>query len=120
MPILEVLHGRSRAQLDAVSELTSHLQRLLGTPRGFAPMDPQYGIADFSGYADQRGRQVLIEDVKRLIERYEPRLHDVRVTPSPTEGGALLCLDIQAVVAGGEPLQFRTEFMSGGQIRVSV
>lgn len=69
------------AQLEAAS-IIEHLQRLLNTRQGSAPIRPDYGIPDFSHLTGDTFTDIATEmqrNLKRVVETFEPRLAQVQV-----------------------------------------
>jgi type VI secretion system protein len=108
-----------------------HLTSLLNTRLGTVPIAPDYGIADFADLGRNSENSVAEFRMKleRVIERFEPRLSDVRVTPLQQSGSkkeALLAavFEIRATVRqgiqkhGGVPLRFETKLDASGAVRL--
>lgn len=72
---------------DRLDSVLGHLQRMLNTRQGNAPAVPDYGVPDLSDIVREfpESRQTLEQAIRRSIERYEPRLADVRVRYAPSE-----------------------------------
>jgi type VI secretion system protein ImpF len=88
---------RSLAITDAVESVRKELHRLLNTrtvlqPTPVAPgtlTTINYGLPDFSHISatDMQGRAELAQRLARIIENFEPRLSQVRVTVEPHPSG---------------------------------
>ncbi|GAB2895986.1 type VI secretion system baseplate subunit TssE [Paralcaligenes sp. KSB-10] len=71
--------GRShmtRAEI-LVDSILSHLRRILNTRQGSVPIDPEFGVPDFTNLAGSFSvgtTSQISDDMTRMIERYEPRL----------------------------------------------
>ena len=74
----------SRRMIDSIIR---HLERILNTRRGSAPIAEDYGIPDFTDL--RSGFPEAIRDLERTIrdtlQKYEPRLRSVRVKFIPQE-----------------------------------
>lgn len=60
-----------------VNSILAHLSRILNTRQGSVPIDPAYGVPDFTNLAGSfvSGSTRDIENqIRRVVERYEPRL----------------------------------------------
>lgn len=68
----------NRDNLDSVIE---HLNKLLNSRQGTTLMDEEYGMPDFNDFASKfPGSMTKLEtSLSDLIEKYEPRLSNVRV-----------------------------------------
>src|SRR3546814_16427672 len=76
------------------SDLLSHLRRILNTRQGSVPIDPLFGVPDFTNLAGSFASGTtgqMIEDMNRMIQRYEPRPRQPQITyaESPDEGLSL-------------------------------
>lgn len=82
-----------------------HLQQMLNTRRGNVPAALDYGVPDLTEIVGNFPEAVgdMEHAIRRSIERYEPRLRDVRVSFTPSEDEALtLAFEISArLVMGG-------------------
>ncbi len=62
--------------------IVQHLQRILNTRRGSVPIDAEFGVPDFTNLAGSfaTGETTqIIENMTRMIARYEPRLKSPRI-----------------------------------------
>lgn len=60
-----------------VRSIEAHLVRLLNTRRGSVPMDPAFGVPDFTNVAGGAGSgsvKDMEREIARMVARYEPRL----------------------------------------------
>ena len=60
-----------------VRSIEAHLVRLLNTRRGSVPMDPAFGVPDFThlfGGAGAGSIHDIEREIARMVARYEPRL----------------------------------------------
>ncbi len=76
----------ARSHLTQAEVLTqsilNHLQRILNTRRGSVPIDVDFGVPDFTNlagsFATGETTQIM-ENMTRMIARYEPRLKSPRI-----------------------------------------
>jgi len=70
-----------------IDSVARHLQRILNTRKGSVPIAEDYGIPDFADLL--RGYPESIRDIersiRRIIQKYEPRLKAVRVSFIPQD-----------------------------------
>ncbi|WP_027183272.1 type VI secretion system baseplate subunit TssE [Desulfovibrio inopinatus] len=102
-----------------------HLQKLLNTRQGSVPIDPEYGLADFTDLATNFGTDImqeLEENISMAIMRYEPRLADVDVEFDRDPADALsLRFKIKgriAVESLKTPVVFESVVQSDGKISI--
>lgn len=60
-----------------LDSLMAHLSRILNTRQGSVPIDPDFGVPDFTNLAGSfaTGETAqIIEHMTRMVARYEPRL----------------------------------------------
>lgn len=101
-----------------------HLQRILNTRQGSAPISDEYGIPDFtnliSGYP--QSKRAVERAIRNTIQKYEPRLQGVRIRFLPREEDMLtLSFQITAHLVlrdGKDPITFESVLDSGGHIIV--
>lgn len=96
---------------------------MLNTRQGNSQTVPDYGTADFSDVT--RGYQSvskLQDDIRRTIEKYEPRLRNVQVNFTPMdEDPFAMHFDIAATVVIDDteiPAVFRSTVGSNGEVKV--
>jgi type VI secretion system protein len=82
--MLQADTGRSHlAQAEVLTQsIVQHLQRILNTRRGSVPIDAEFGVPDFTNLAGSfaTGETTqIIENMTRMIARYEPRLKSPRI-----------------------------------------
>src|SRR3546814_13704852 len=66
----------TRAEI-LVDSILNHLRRILNTRQGSVPIDPSFGVPNFTNLAGSFATGPtgqMIEDMNRMIQRYEPRL----------------------------------------------
>jgi type VI secretion system protein len=105
---------------DAVRD---HLQRMLNTRQGNSITVPDFGTPDFSGFF--RGYdsiQYFREEVKRTIQKFEPRLTNVQIAVDP-EGDEpfRMRFNLHAVLQDEDqqgPVVFSTVVECSGEVTV--
>jgi type VI secretion system protein len=129
--LLDVLHGsyldgRPVRAVDPHAGLRrsiqDHLVRLLNSRRGVLPHLPDYGLPDLTDIYTHVPYSVnaLAASIKTTVERYEPRLRQVRVVSFPNDtGDFVIHFELSGTLVSGEPIRFQTFFMSGGYATVS-
>jgi len=70
-----------------IDSVLRHLQRILNTRRGSVPIAEDYGVPDFTDLMHSYPESVreIEGSVRQLIQKYEPRLKDIRVSFIPQE-----------------------------------
>lgn len=112
----------TRAQVLVVS-IREHLQRILNTRRGSVPLDPEFGVPDFTNLAgsfSSGSTREIIDSITRMIERYEPRLKAPKVQVSE-QGSEVLSLSfsLEGLVQVDEhelPIRLATSISSSGRV----
>lgn len=106
---------------DAVDSVWHHLRRLFNARRGSLVHLPDYGLPDIGAIYENLPYSVadLAQQVRRLIENYEPRLSAVRVRQLGTVGeDRRIHLEIAARLAPLGEVRFQTVFESAGTAQV--
>ncbi|PWF24793.1 type VI secretion system baseplate subunit TssE [Corticimicrobacter populi] len=65
-----------------IESIRAHLQRILNTRQGSVPIDPDFGVPDFTNLAGSSvagTTQEMAASMTRMVARYEPRLKAVRI-----------------------------------------
>ncbi len=102
----------------------THLQRMLNTRQGNCLTVPDYGIPDFTDMVHNFPEAVgqMQRAIRRSVERYEPRLRKVRVTPANPEDDFLqLRFEITAELVTADEdasVWFETTIGADGHVRV--
>lgn len=112
----------TRAQVLVVS-IREHLQRILNTRRGSVPLDPEFGVPDFTNLAgsfSSGSTREIIDSITRMIERYEPRLKAPKVQVSE-QGSEVLSLSfsLEGLVQVDDhelPIRLATSISSSGRV----
>ena len=106
---------------DAVLE---HLRVICTTRRGTMPVCPDYGVCDLTELLDASddGIAEMTRAIKETIDKYEPRLTNVRVTRDRSnEANALLRFEITAQLVGPNwksPVMFETTVDATRRVKV--
>ena len=69
-----------------IGSVMRHLQKILNTRQGSAPIDDDYGMPDFTDLAvtfSTESVKDLSRSIKKVINKYEPRLSGIRVEAMP-------------------------------------
>lgn len=106
---------------DLLLSIHDHLIRLLNARQGVLGHLPDYGLPDVNRYYQNLpySQDDMASTVKDVIEKYEPRLHKVRVEPlSQDFMSAVVRMEISGWVVGGDRVRFKTYFKSSGEAQV--
>ncbi|MCK4608440.1 MAG: type VI secretion system baseplate subunit TssE [Gammaproteobacteria bacterium] len=120
--LLDILSGDYKNS--EFCSIRTHLNRLLNARAGSLVHLPDYGLPDVSSIYQSLPYSVndLVAAIKELIEKYEPRLQDVTITPKQKNSKeCVLQLEISGVtkIAGvSAPLCFATYFVSDGTAEI--
>ncbi|MBU2894382.1 type VI secretion system baseplate subunit TssE [Colwellia sp. D2M02] len=112
------VEAEQREELDSVC---LHLNSLLNSRRGVLVHMSDYGLPDVEDIYEglPYSQQTLAFEVKKLIEKYEPRVRSVNViAKNINQHDCVINLEIQAFLVSGLSLQFSTKFASGGKADV--
>ena len=121
--------GEERRNLSSadilLASIVGHLQRILNTRQGSVPIDEKFGVPDFtnlaSSYTSSLSAQIE-NDIRGVIERYEPRLKSPRLHMVEERPDALaLTFELSGVVGVDNqeiPVRLATSIGSQGRIRV--
>ncbi|WP_321910591.1 MULTISPECIES: type VI secretion system baseplate subunit TssE [unclassified Paraburkholderia] len=116
----------NETKVDAlIDSVMSHLSRLLNTRQGSVPIDPLFGVPDFTnlaGTTSMGSTREIEEEIRRMIVRYEPRIKSPRVTLNREETDVLsirFALEGTLEVADREiPLRLSTTVGANGRVSV--
>lgn len=116
----------SQTQVDIlVRSVNDHLARLLNTRQGSVPIDPHFGVPDFTNLAGGTGRgsvSEMEEEIRRMVLKYEPRVKSPRVVLNAETTDVLsirFSLHGMLEVDNREiPLQISTTVGANGKVRV--
>jgi len=110
---------------ETIDSIRHHLQVMLNSRHGASHTAPDYGTSDFSDFfAGYDSIDILRREIQRSIEKYEPRLADVRVSFSPREDDPYrIYFEIVASVVSEDekaPAVFRTVLEGSGEVKVNL
>lgn len=94
-----------------------HLSCLLNSRRGSLIHLPDYGVPDLAEIYQDLPYSVnrLMQSIKQTIEKYEPRLTNVKILQKPVfDKQYILHLEIQGQISAGEKISFNTIFTYQG------
>jgi type VI secretion system protein len=109
---------------EMIRSIQDHLQRILNTRQGSAPIADDFGVPDFTNFMSdfpdsQRG---IERSLRQTIQKFEPRLEGVRVSFFPKEDDPLtVTFQITARLVlkeHNDPVSFESLVDSGGHFRV--
>lgn len=110
-----------------LDSLMEHLRRILNTRQGSVPMDPEFGVPDFTNLAGTfaTGETAqIIHNMTRMIARYEPRLRSPRITVADNSQEVLsLSFALDGLVTIDErdiPVHLATLVSSDGRVSLSM
>lgn len=105
------------APLDPVASILSHLAAILNTERGDGHSHPELGVSLHSLLVRWPASRIeVLRELSKAIERFEPRLTEVRVDTIPSETMRLAVM-IQARLAD-RTMSIRTELNPTGHVTV--
>jgi type VI secretion system protein len=117
--------GRShmtRAEI-LVDSIMAHLRRILNTRQGSVPIDPEFGVPDFTNLAGSFSSgttRQIIDDMTRMVQRYEPRLKKPTVEFTENQDGVLiLAFSMTGLIEVDNldiPIRLSTHVLPNGQV----
>lgn len=117
--------GQSSDNIDPEQQtylsICSHLTRLLNSRQGALQHLPDYGIPDITEIYQGLPYSInqLSQAIQQTIEKYEPRLRDVRVLQNAdVTKDYVLHLLIRGEIVGGNKVEFNTYFVNEGVARI--
>lgn len=112
----------TRAQV-LVASIRDYLQRILNTRQGSVPIDPEFGVPDFTNIAGSFSKgttREIIESLTHMIERYEPRLKSPRITLGEAANEVLtLSFSLDGLIAVDDrdvPVRLMTAVSPSGRV----
>jgi type VI secretion system protein len=105
-----------------IVSIMDHLNRLFNTREGSLPHLKDYGLPDISDIYRKmpHGIEELQKAIKRTIERYEPRLHKIKVVPKETDPKEFrLVFILTGELREGGLVRFQTTFTSMGNSSIT-
>lgn len=107
--------------------ILQHLQRILNTRRGSVPTDADFGVPDFTNLAGSFATgetSQIIENMTRMIARYEPRLKSPRILIAEGAQEVLsLSFSLDGMVAIDDrdiPVKLVTRVSSDGRVSLAM
>jgi type VI secretion system protein len=107
-----------------IDSVMTHLQRILNTRQGSVQIADDFGLPDFTYLIDNYPESImdLERSIRRMVQKYEPRLTSIQVNFIPQEDEKL-SLDFQITAelrAGDEklPVRFDSQMESSGKVNV--
>ena len=108
-----------------VRSIISHLGKLLNTRQGSATIAPDFGVPDITNMPSdniQETRENIEQIIQRVVQKYEPRLTNVRMIMQHEEKEKLsLRFRLEANLAEQQdiPVIFETVVSTEGKISIS-
>ncbi len=105
-----------------IYSIMDHLNRMFNTRKGSIPHLVDYGLPDISEIYRKMpdGIEELKDAIKRTVERYEPRLKNVRVVRrEDNQADARLVFILSGEIKRGGLVRFQTTFISTGNSTIS-
>jgi type VI secretion system protein len=105
-----------------ILSIMDHLNRLFNTREGSLPHLKDYGLPDISEIYRKmpHGIEELQNAVKKTIEKYEPRLHKIKVIPQDTDPNEFrLVFILSGELRDGGLVRFQTTFSSQGKSSIA-
>lgn len=117
----------NQTQVDIlIQSVIDHLRRLLNTRQGSVQLDPAFGVPDFTNVAGglaAGSTRDIEEALRRMVQKYEPRLKSPRITLSRESSDVLslrFTLDGMLEVDQRDiPLQLSTTVGANGQVNIA-
>jgi|TARA_Y100000780_G_C13513261_1_gene350797 type VI secretion system protein len=116
-----IRNGQHGFQANEQQSVCNHLNELLNARRGVLKHLSDYGLPDVEDIYEglPYSQHTLAFEVKKLIEKYEPRVRYANVVPVEIkEDNCVIRLDIQAFLTNGQSIKLNTRFESGGKADV--
>jgi len=126
---LQAETGRSRlTQAEVlIHSIREHLQRILNTRQGSVPIDADFGVPDFTNLAGSfaTGETTqIIDNMTRMIARYEPRLRSPRIQVAEgTQEVLSLSFSLDGLVSIDDrdvPIHLATRVSSDGRVTLAM
>ncbi|WP_269901409.1 type VI secretion system baseplate subunit TssE [Paenalcaligenes faecalis] len=106
-----------------LNSIQAHLQRILNTRQGSVPIDPLFGVPDFTNLAGSfsvGSTPEVVKDLTRMISSYEPRLLHPKISVAEAENEVLsLSFQLEGIVQIDErqvPVRLATRVSSSGKV----
>lgn len=86
-----------------LASIVENLNNILNTKKDFGSILSDMGIRDLNEFRSQDDiAAVVMEEVKKNIEKYEPRVKLVKIKPEKTESSFILSFKIECIVRQNE------------------
>ncbi|NYT85128.1 type VI secretion system baseplate subunit TssE [Pollutimonas harenae] len=112
----------SRSEI-LVNSILEHLRRILNTRQGSVPVDPEFGVPDFTNLAGSFSTGTtdqIVQDMSRMIQRYEPRLRQPQIVFTANRDEVLtLAFSISGTVNVDDrevPVRLTTQVAANGRV----
>jgi len=125
---LEMVQDKAtdKAAPKSVESILRHLRNLLNTRQGSVLIADDYGMPDLTNFPGENLSEAAaeLEDVmKKVIQKYEPRLRNVRISFEPgVDASSVLRFKLSAEVVSREenrtPVVFETVVTSSGMVKI--
>ena len=123
-PQPEAVRTTQQNEAQIVSSVLDHLGRMLNTRRGNAPVASDYGIPDMVDmvHAFPESIRKVEQAIRATIEKYEPRLANVRVRYAGSEDDVFtLHFEVTAMLTPSptkKAVSFETKVAHNGEVTV--
>jgi type VI secretion system protein len=109
-----------------VRSVMNHLQKMLNTRQGSVPIADDYGMPDLTNFPGEdltAAADELQQIIKKVIQKYEPRLEKVEILFEPRPGEtSLLRFKLEGAVgndrSGFIPVVLETVVTAEGMVRI--
>ncbi len=112
----------TRAEM-LVESIMGHLRRILNTRQGSVPIDLEFGVPDFTNLAGSFSSgttRQIIDDMTRMVQRYEPRLKQPSIEFTENQEGVLtLVFSMNGLIEVDNidiPIRLSTTVLSSGKV----
>ncbi|MDG5814745.1 type VI secretion system baseplate subunit TssE [Chitinispirillales bacterium ANBcel5] len=116
-PVDDVAQGQKMTK-----SIMDHLSRLFNTRCGSIPHLPDYGLPDISEMYRKMpvGTHTLRQAIRKTVEKYEPRLKNIRVEPqqSKDKHARIVFILSAKMKNNGAPVRFQTTFSASAPSKI--
>lgn len=113
---------QTRAEI-LIESIRAHLQRILNTRQGSVPIDPDFGVPDFTNLAGSFTAGTtydIVSSLTAMVRRYEPRLKAARIEVAESSNEVLsLSFSLEGMVEINDrdiPIRLATRVSSSGKV----
>ena len=120
----EVSRTTKQDEGQLLASILEHVGKMLNTRRGNAPVAPDYGIPDVVDmvHSFPESIRIMEQAIRDTLEKYEPRLSNIRVRHSELEEDIFsLHFEVTAVLVPSgskRPVRFETKVDNNGEVSV--